>query len=86
MRLLKTSVMKSVAVNDEGDVMRTVLNVLTALVVVLAVGCGRSQGPGEQARPLKLAVVTNNSSDWWTIARKGGEKAADKKAPVQATT
>ena len=27
-------------------------------------------------KPLKLAVVTNNSSDWWTIARRGAEQAA----------
>jgi ribose transport system substrate-binding protein len=60
--------------------MRIVLNprcLLAALVATLVFnGCGRSGGPGEQAQPLRLAVVTNNSSDWWTIARKGGEKAA----------
>lgn len=27
-------------------------------------------------KPVKIAIVTNNSSDWWTIAQKGGEKAA----------
>src|ERR1044072_4594731 len=60
--------------------MRIVLNprcLLAALVAALVVdGCGGWLGAGEQARPLKLAVVTNNSSDWWTIARKGAEKAA----------
>jgi ribose transport system substrate-binding protein len=48
----------------------------------LAVGCGQKQelpaGPGA-AKPkgkLRLAFVTNNASDFWTIARAGCDKAA----------
>lgn len=34
-----------------------------------------SGSPAASAGPFKLAFVTNNSSDFWTIARKGTEKA-----------
>jgi len=36
---------------------------------------GGSTGTASNSQPLKLAFVTNNSSDFWTIARKGVEKA-----------
>lgn len=32
-------------------------------------------GPGTSPQNLRLAFVTNNTSDFWTIARKGTEKA-----------
>lgn len=35
------------------------------------------------AKKLRIAIVTNNSSDWWTIARKGGEKAAGELGNVE---
>lgn len=56
-------------------------------IVIAAVGCtsGSSEGTagggatatggGEKKKELHLAFVTNNASDFWTIARKGVEKA-----------
>lgn len=38
-------------------------------------GCASPTPPGAQ-KSYKLAFVTNNASDFWTIARKGTEKAA----------
>ena len=50
------------------------------LVAALVVGCSK---PEQQSQPtskpkgkLKLAFVTNNAADFWTIARAGCEKAA----------
>jgi ribose transport system substrate-binding protein len=40
-----------------------------------ATGAPASPAPAEAGKKLKLAFVTNNSSDFWTIARKGTEKA-----------
>jgi ribose transport system substrate-binding protein len=40
--------------------------------------------PQAQTRELKLAFVTNNSSDFWTIARRGVEKADTESADVAA--
>lgn len=64
---------------------------LALALLFAAAGCGNSNStptasnttsggegatPGGTAqRPLKLAFVTNNASDYWTIARKGVEKA-----------
>ena len=48
-----------------------------ALIVCLAFGiaaCNASKESGN--KKLRLAFVTNNPSDFWTIARKGTEKAA----------
>ncbi|HUS10140.1 MAG TPA: sugar-binding protein [Pyrinomonadaceae bacterium] len=36
---------------------------------------GGSSGGGDASKNLRLAFVTNNASDFWTIARKGTEKA-----------
>lgn len=38
-------------------------------------GGGGSTGGGGDSKNLRLAFVTNNASDFWTIARKGTEKA-----------
>ncbi len=51
-----------------------------ALVVLClmcaAAGCrARDGADAERTKTLKLAFVTNNSSDFWTIARRGVEKA-----------
>jgi ribose transport system substrate-binding protein len=43
----------------------------------------RNDGAGG-ARRLKLAFVTNNSSDFWTIARRGVEKADEELPDVEA--
>ncbi|NIA14266.1 MAG: substrate-binding domain-containing protein [Nitrospiraceae bacterium] len=51
---------------------------LTALIAVLIAGCGPAQSPSEDdgaSAPIKVAFVTNNASDFWTIARAGTEKA-----------
>jgi ribose transport system substrate-binding protein len=47
----------------------------------MLLGCGQkpatTTGEGDAAnKELRLAFVTNNASDFWTIARKGTEKAA----------
>lgn len=58
------------------------LFILTALVVAAVVlgasSCTTTTGPtgnGNSSENLRLAFVTNNTSDFWTIARKGTEKA-----------
>src|SRR5438132_13070453 len=43
------------------------------LVVAALLGACKNTGAGKRH---KLAFVTNNASDFWTIARKGTEKAA----------
>ena len=43
----------------------------SALLGALLGGCGGGSG-----KKLRLAFVTNNASDFWTIAQKGTEKAA----------
>jgi ribose transport system substrate-binding protein len=51
----------------------------------LAAGCqSPDSGASGGVRTLKLAFVTNNSSDFWTIARRGVEKADEELADVQA--
>lgn len=55
--------------------------VLSLLLATAILGCGPSTtAPSATAAPeaaaTKVAFVTNNASDFWTIARKGTEKAA----------
>lgn len=57
-----------------------------AVLAALVSGCGKPQadhaanaknaGNVSTEKPLRIAVVTNNASDWWAIAQKGGEQAA----------
>jgi len=55
---------------------------LCALALVSS--CNSAGGPVEKGgRTLKLAFVTNNSSDFWTIARRGVEKADGELADVE---
>ena len=49
-----------------------------AVGAFLLAGCG-----GEGKKKLRLAFVTNNSSDFWTIARKGTEQAAAELGDVE---
>lgn len=49
------------------------LAILLATLSLLALGGCKAQSGGKRH---KLAFVTNNASDFWTIARKGTEKAA----------
>ncbi|MBC7783477.1 MAG: sugar-binding protein [Burkholderiales bacterium] len=44
-------------------------------VLALVAGCGDDAGSTSSDKPLKLAFVTNNASDFWTIARAGCDKA-----------
>src|SRR5512132_4742790 len=56
--------------------LKTAVALTCAAVLVLA-GCGRK---GSSTRT--LAFVTNNAADFWTIARKGTEKADAELADV----
>lgn len=51
---------------------------LICACLVLVASCqrdGGSSGTRDASQNLRLAFVTNNASDFWTIARKGTEKA-----------
>ena len=49
---------------------------LFALSAILLTGCNSPEpGAATAGKQLKLAFVTNNASDYWTIARRGVEKA-----------
>jgi ribose transport system substrate-binding protein len=53
--------------------------VCTLLLSLLLAGCKNGTsggGSGDAGTKHKLAFVTNNASEFWTIARKGTEKAA----------
>jgi ribose transport system substrate-binding protein len=53
--------------------------------VMFLFSCDGSTGNGgTETKELKLAFVTNNSSDFWTIARKGMEKADNELSDVSA--
>ena len=56
-----------------------------ACLAGVAAGCqsGESSPPGG-TKTLKVAFVTNNSADFWTIARRGVEKADQELADVEA--
>jgi ribose transport system substrate-binding protein len=56
---------------------RFLSNLAAALVLLalLSVGCNRSATGGGAGKRHRVAFVTNNASDYWTIARKGTEKA-----------
>src|SRR5438105_2614743 len=49
--------------------------------LLLLASCTSNTGNGKQ---LKLAFVTNNSADFWTIARRGVEKADNELQDVTA--
>src|SRR5258707_3561430 len=48
---------------------------LLMAVVLLNATCGKTTNEGGAGKRNKVAFVTNNASDYWTIARKGTEKA-----------
>ena len=50
---------------------------LTCAAVLVATGCNRKSSSSHT-----LAFVTNNASDFWTIARKGTEKADAERADI----
>ena len=53
-------------------------------VAALSVGCQRGSGAPGGAKVLRVAFVTNNSADFWTIARRGVEKADQELTDVEA--
>jgi ribose transport system substrate-binding protein len=60
--------------------MKSILNqrlvgCLIALLALAGVSCNTNGAKNGEGKKLRLAFVTNNSSDFWTIARKGTEKA-----------
>lgn len=63
----------------------TKLIAAVACLALLTAGCEQRGGTATGGtRTLKLAFVTNNSADFWTIARRGVEKADEELADVQA--
>jgi ribose transport system substrate-binding protein len=61
--------------------MNRILTTLITATAFLACACSNSTTT-ETNREIKLAFVTNNSSDFWTIARRGVEKADAELADV----
>jgi len=55
-----------------------------ACVAAVSIGCQRDSRTQGGAKVLKVAFVTNNSADFWTIARRGVEKADQELADVEA--
>lgn len=53
------------------NLFRTGVACLCVLISLLSGACSRSHGPSK----LRVAFVTNNAADFWTIARKGCEQA-----------
>ena len=67
--------------------MKQLATLISSCIFVLIAACTSSTGDGDTkstSRQLKLAFVTNNSSDFWTIARRGVEKAAGELPDVSA--
>jgi ribose transport system substrate-binding protein len=59
--------------------------VLGLACIGVASGCGGgNRNETGSAKPVRLAFVTNNSADFWTIARRGVEKADAELADVEA--
>ena len=59
--------------------------VCVILLACVTAGCrSRNAGTSGGAKTLKLAFVTNNSADFWTIARRGVEKAGEELPDVDA--
>lgn len=54
--------------------MKNIIFVIIASLILA--GCGAKPDSTKANKRLRIAVVTNNSSDWWAIARAGGETAA----------
>jgi len=64
---------------------RLQLVVFLSCLVAMSVSCRSQESTGTSgAKVLKLAFVTNNSADFWTIARRGVEKADAELADVEA--
>jgi ribose transport system substrate-binding protein len=57
---------------------RSVIFILISLLILANASCNKTSEAGKtgEAKKTRLAFVTNNTSDFWTIARNGTEKAA----------
>ena len=60
---------------------RSLIAVLVLATVVASSACHNRSGAGTSS-PMTIAFVTNNSSDFWTIARRGVDKADAELADV----
>jgi ribose transport system substrate-binding protein len=60
---------------------KTIRWVITILCATLTIAGGRALAQGK--KKLKLAFITNNAADFWTIARAGCNKAAEELPNVQ---
>ena len=64
---------------------KTIRWVITILCATLTVAGGRALAQGK--KKLKLAFITNNASDFWTIARAGLQQGrrgiAEREARIQ---
>jgi ribose transport system substrate-binding protein len=63
---------------------KRVLAVFVFLVFLFSCGASKTVDDATETKELKLAFVTNNNSDFWTIARKGMEKADNELGDVSA--
>jgi ribose transport system substrate-binding protein len=59
---------------------RKIISCLCVLIALLIVACAPASQPSNN---FKVAFVTNNASDFWTIARKGCEQADSELANVE---
>jgi ribose transport system substrate-binding protein len=57
---------------------RSVIFILISSLILASASCNRTSEAGKAggAKKVRIAFITNNTSDFWTIARKGTEKAA----------
>jgi ribose transport system substrate-binding protein len=73
---------------EEQELMQVHHSKLIACLILAAAvtfGCQpRESGGTGGAKTIKVAFVTNNSADFWTIARRGVEKADQELADVEA--
>jgi ribose transport system substrate-binding protein len=58
--------------------------IVISILLLFACSAKTETGDGKASRQLKLAFVTNNSADFWTMARRGVEKADGELADVSA--
>lgn len=64
---------------------RVQLVIAVLCLAAIGIGCRSQQSGGEgSAKVVRLAFVTNNSADFWTIARRGVEKADAELPDVEA--
>jgi ribose transport system substrate-binding protein len=57
--------------------------IFAVCLVAISAGCRADNAPAGGTKAVRLAFVTNNSADFWTIARRGVEKADAELADVE---